>query len=365
MKFFLIAGEASGDMHAANLIKAISDQQPDAVFMGLGGDKMRAAGATLFQDYRQMAYMGVVDVLANLGKVKENLILTKKALIEHQPDILILIDYPSFNLRIAKFCRQHLPQTKICYYIPPKCWAWKKWRIHTIAHLCDLVLGIFPFETDFYAQYGYQCHYVGNPTMDVIRLYKQAHTVEQRLPIIAILPGSRKGEITACLPVMLQAARRFTDYQICVAAAPGIDRSLYNRYLTDKETLTTDTYDLLSHASAAVVNSGTATLETALLDCPQTSVYHIVMGKILWFFRFLLFRTPFFTLVNIIPQKAVIKELFAYLFTAENIEKELHLLLTNQQYISRMRSEYTNISRLLGDTPAAQSAAVLILKLQS
>ena len=176
MKYFLIAGEASGDLHASNLMKALREKDAQAVFMGLGGDKMRAEGCKIYVDYREMAYMGIVAVLQNLGKIKRNFHIAKQALLNERPKVLILIDYPSFNLKIAKFCKEHLPQTKVVYYIPPKIWAWKKWRVHDIAKYCDEILGIFPFEPAFYAKYGYKCDYIGNPTADCIRGVKEQNT---------------------------------------------------------------------------------------------------------------------------------------------------------------------------------------------
>ena len=420
MKFFVIAGEASGDLHAANLMRSLSFEDKDASFVGLGGDKMRAAGCDIRVDYRDMAYMGVVAVLANLPKIRRNFRIARAALMETRPDVLILIDYPSFNLRMAAFCRKHLPATRIVYYIPPKVWAWKSWRVHRIARYADDVLGIFPFEPAFYARYGYSCQYVGNPTADCIRTWQQSHQTEKTAPptrvasryyspslrgaggaptltnkegmdtqdrehhsdpdllspsfggvgevsgscgpLIALLPGSRPSEIRHCLPTMLEAARRVagTDYRIIVAAAPGIDDSFYAPYLRG-ETLTRDTYTLVSSARAAVVNSGTATLETALLGCPQTAVYYIACSRWLeWLIRPVLFRTKYFTLVNIIPQQEVIQELIASRFSVSNVEHELRRLLSDSSYRHTMLTRYHHLSHLLGSRPAAHTAAQII-----
>ncbi len=414
MKYFLLAGEASGDLHASHLMQQLSLRDPAAVFVGLGGDKMQAAGCTLRQHYRAMAYMGVFAVLRNLPAIRRNFRITYDALEEEKPDALILIDYPSFNLRVAEFCRKHLPRTRIYYYIPPKVWAWKSWRVHKIARLSDLVLGIFPFEPAFYAKYGYSCTYVGNPTQDCIREWKDT-TFPPTLPqegntasgqavcshpvlspngkgnennasithypspinrsldnalsgegVIALLPGSRRSEIAKCLPTMLAAARQVvqvqpTPYRIVVAAAPSIEDAFYARYLHG-ETLTRDTYTLVSGARAAVVNSGTATLETALLGCPETAVYYIACSRWLeWLLRPIFFRTPFFTLVNIIPHTEVIQELIARRFTQANIEQELTRLLTDTTYRVRMQTAYAHISDLLGTTPAAVTASTAII----
>lgn len=368
MKYFLIAGEASGDLHAANLMVALHEKDPQALFVGLGGDKMRAQGCHLYVDYREMAYMGFVAVFKNLGKIKHNFQIAQETLLQEQPDVLILIDYPSFNLKIAKYCKKHLPKTKIIYYIPPKIWAWKEWRVHQIARYCDRILGIFPFEPAFYAKHGYKCQYVGNPTADCIRSWSlEARGNEAKgKETIAILPGSRKSEISKCLPKMLAAARNVAGekYRIVVTAAPGIDDTFYVPYLQG-EGLTRDTYSLLNQAHAAVVNSGTATLETALIGCPQTAVYHVAGSKYLEkLLKPIVFKIKYFTLVNIIPNKEVIQELVASRFTQENIEKELGRLVADEDYRAKMIREYDALWQILGEKSAARSAAEVIVSLR-
>ncbi len=387
MKYFILAGEASGDLHASNLIRALQTEDAEATFVGLGGDKMRDAGCRLLQDYRNMAFMGVIAVLANLKKIRENFRIAEQGLLNERPDVLVLIDYPSFNLKIAQFCKTNLPQTKIVYYIPPKVWAWKTFRIHKIAQLSDMVLGIFPFEPAFYAKYGYKCEYVGNPTMDSIRDYlrsaestNSSASARMVVPTIALLPGSRRSEIKHCLPTMLAAAREVlrsaesTDSsasarivvpkaQIIVAAAPGIEDAFYAPYLKGEQ-LTRDTYELVTHAKAAIVNSGTATLETALLNCPQTAVYYIACSKWLGWLKPFIFKIPFFTLVNIVPAREVIKELIAFNFTKDNIVAELTRLLTDEPYRQKMLADYAEIRSILGTHPAAASAAKRIVSLQ-
>ena len=367
MKYFLIAGEASGDLHAANLMAALREKDPQALFVGLGGDKMRAQGCHLYVDYREMAYMGFVAVFKNLGKIKRNFQIAQKALLQELPDVLILIDYPSFNLKIAKYCKKYLPKTKIIYYIPPKIWAWKEWRVHQIARYCDRILGIFPFEPAFYAKHGYKCQYVGNPTADCIhswRLETRGNKAKGK-ETIAILPGSRKSEISKCLPTMLAAARNVAGerYRVVVTAAPGIDDTFYAPYLHGEE-LTRDTYALLNNALAAVVNSGTATLETALIGCPQTAVYHVAGSKYLEkLLKPLMFKIKYFTLVNIIPDKEVIQELVASRFTQENVEMELRRLLEDEDYRAKMKTEYEALWQILGEKSAARSAAEVIVSL--
>lgn len=364
MKYFIIAGEASGDLHGSNLMKALRVKDPQALFVGLGGDKMRAEGCDIRVDYREMAYMGFVAVIANLHKVRRNIRIAQQALLAEKPDTLILIDYPSFNLRIAKFCHQHLPNTRIVYYIPPKIWAWKEWRVHQIAKYAHDILGIFPFEPAFYAKHGYTCQYVGNPTADCIRAFRSSTMTHRPSPTIAILPGSRRSEISHCLPTMLAAAREVAgdQYHVVVTAAPGVEDSFYAPYLQG-ETLTRDTYTLLSEATVAVVNSGTATLETALIGCPQTAVYHVAGSKYLeWILKPIMFKIKHFTLVNIIAGKEVIQELVASRFTQANIEKELRQLLNNQTYREQMLNDYQQIQMILGTESAPNNAANIITK---
>ncbi len=370
MKYFLIAGEASGDLHASNLIRALQEQDTNAVFVGLGGDKMQQAGCTLVQHYREMAFMGFVAVLKNLNKVRRNFTIAHEALLQTKPEVLILIDYPSFNLKVAAWCKKHLPKTKIYYYIPPKIWAWKSWRVHKIAKLCDKILGIFPFEPAFYAKYGYHADYVGNPTMDSVREFKvqqrsgSAFSSEavQRSKTIAILPGSRKHEIEKCLPKMLEAARRFPDYKIIVTGAPGVERAFYEPYLQGAEIVFNQTYELVSRASVAIVNSGTATLETALLNCPQVAVYHVEAARLMRLLHPIMFNIPHFTLVNIIPNKEVIKEKIAYLFTVDEVANEVQRILTDDTYRNQMLTDYQHIRNILGNNPAANTAAKIITK---
>lgn len=347
-KYFLIAGESSGDGHAATLMAKIHQREPEAVFVGFGGDKMQQAGCRIIRHLRHMAFMGFAEVISHWKEVRENFRMAHQALLSEQPDVLILIDYPSFNLRIAKFCKHHLPKTKIYYYIPPKVWAWKRRRIHQMARLCDEVWAIFPFEPAFYARYGYTCRYVGNPTAEAVEGFVQSNKKKvQRDHIIAILPGSRSSEITHCLPKMLEAARRFSDYTITVCAAPNISDDFYAPYLREGETLTRETYAAIRQASAAIVNSGTATLETALLDCPQVAVYHLACPRIVGLLRAwiqpILFSIKHFTLVNIISEKEVIKEFIANEFTVDNIFAELQRLLTDEAYKKEMLANYEHL----------------------
>lgn len=360
MNYFIIAGEASGDIHAAALIEQIKLRDPQALFTGLGGDQMAAAGCRLHQHIRRMAFMGFAAVLANLGQVRRNFRIAKEALLVDQPDTLILIDYPSFNLRMAAFCRKHLPHTRIIYYIPPKVWAWKKRRIHRIARLCDEVLGIFPFEPAFYARYGYKCTYVGHPTVEEL---SRIPRIPREPRTLVLLPGSRPSEIKHCLPRMLEAAHRFPDYAVTVCAAPGIEDAFYTPYLSARDTLTRDTHTMLLTASAAIVNSGTATLEAALLGCPQVAVYHLACSHLIGLIRFaqpLLFSIPYFTPVNIIAGKQVIRECIANEFTVDKVAKELNRLLTDEAYKKEVLASYEHLVSILGSQSASASAAAII-----
>ena len=370
-------------MHAAKLIEQIKRRDPDAAIMGFGGERMRSAGCEIIRDLRHLAFMGFQAVLLHWRDVRDNFCIAREELLRAQPDALILIDYPSFNLQMAQFCKRHLPATKIYYYIPPKVWAWKKRRIHRIAKLCDRVLGIFPFEPDFYRQYGYECTYVGNPTVEEIeeQRAKTAALKEQRTKTdsqneprtktdlhgtktIAILPGSRRSEISHCIERMLEAARRFEGYEIIVTAASGIEESFYTPYLHTGERVTRDTYGTLQTCSAAIVNSGTATLEAALLGCPQVAVYHLACSKLIGLLRpvgqKIFFSIPYFTLVNIISGKEVIRECLANEFTVENVSAELEQLLYNEAHKKEMFASYEHLYSVLGVSSASQRAAEII-----
>lgn len=366
-KYFVIAGEASGDKHAAALIEQIRLRDPQAQFIGLGGDQMAAAECRIYRHIRFMAFMGFAAVIRNWHNVRENFRIARQAILTEQPDVLILVDYPSFNLRMAQFCRKHLPQTKIIYFIPPKVWAWKRRRIHTIARLCDEVLGIFPFEPAFYARYGYTCRYVGHPTieeMNRINRNTQSTQNNQNNRTIALLPGSRASEISHCLPTMLAAARRFPDYLIVVCASPCMEDAFYQPYLHEGEQLTRDTAQSVQQAQAAIVNSGTATLETALLGCPQVAVYHIACSRLLGLVRSwlqpILFSIPYFTPVNIIAGKQVIRECVANEFKEELIVAELQRLQTDEEYKKEMLASYQHLLTLLGTQSASSTAAQII-----
>lgn len=371
MKYFFIAGEASGDLHASRLMEALKKAEPQARFAGMGGDRMAAAGCMIVRHISDMAFMGIVDVVRHASTIRRNMSIARAALTKQRPDVLVLIDYPSFNLRMAAFCRKHLPDTKIVYYIPPKVWAWKRWRVHRIARLTDLVLCIFPFEKDFYRSYGYEAVYAGNPTCEELQdTIAETLNAEEKPAdeYIAVLPGSRRHEVKQCLKRMTEAALRQKGYEVVVARTSAVEEQVYTDILKQTDSsrirLVTDkTRAVVAGAKAAVVNSGTATLETALLGCPQAAVYHLAVGRLLYKFKPLLFKIPYFTLVNIIAGEEVIKEWLAYRFTTDNVAADLSDILGNDSRRERMLQGYEKIRSALGASHASAEAAQEILRL--
>jgi lipid-A-disaccharide synthase len=373
MKYFIITGEASGDLHASNLMRELKKQDSSAEFCFLGGDLMQAQGGKMIKHYREMAFMGFVTVAKNLNTVLKNLADCKQAIVDFNPDKLILVDYPSFNLRIARFVKENL-KTPVYYYISPKIWAWKEYRIKEIKLYVDRMFTIFPFETEFYARHNYPVEYVGNPLIDSVcfrpnqdQTFEEFRTMNslQNKPIIALLAGSRKQEISACLPRMVEAASRFKDYQLVVSGAPGIDLEYYRSIL--KKTSVTivfgQTYELLQQSRAAIVNSGTATLETALIGTPQVVVYHQSLGRVAFWMKDLIIKVKYISLVNLVAEKEVVKELIAHLFTVQNMGNELDQLLNNKTYRQNMLDEYSKIKEVLGGAGAAKRTAEKIVEL--
>ena len=372
MKYFLIAGEASGDLHASNLMREIKNNDPAAEFCFLGGDLMAVQGGKPVKHYRDMAFMGFVAVLRNLKTVLKNIEDCKVSITDFKPDVVILIDYPSFNLRIAKFVKQ-TSKIPVYYYIAPKLWAWKEYRIKEIKKYVDRVFTIFPFETEFYRKHNYKVEYVGNPTVDSVNAlcrrdenvmeFRKRHALGEK-PIIALLPGSRRQEISACLPTMIEAAESFSGYQIVISGAPGIEAGFYQQFseVAAHSVITGDTYQMLVHANAAVVNSGTSTLETALIGTPQVVVYHVIGGRLAILGKNLFIKTKYISLVNIVAQREVVKELIAHLFTVRNIHTELRSILENSESTLKMKADYHEIAENLGNNEAAVKAAKLMLQ---
>lgn len=355
MKYFFLVGEASADLHTSHLIESLRVQEPDATFVGLGGDLMAEAGCTILHHYREMAFMGIAAVVKNWRKVRRNFRIAREALLREQPDVLFLVDYPSFNLRMGAFCRRHLPSTKIIYYIPPKVWAWKRWRVHKIGRLCDEIWGIFPFEPAFYARYGYTCRYVGNPTANQLKHSDHQSPIINHQSYLLLVPGSRKNEILHCLPRMIRAAKQVVsecadnETRIVIAGAPGVEPVFYLPLAEGLPVVFGNTHHMMQNARAAVVNSGTATLEAAILRCPQVAVYHVGcpawLEKLLR--RWLFPKGFFFTLPNIILGREVVQECIGYRFTEDAVAQDLRRLLTDADYRTAQQNAYAEIASRL------------------
>jgi lipid-A-disaccharide synthase len=369
MKYFLIAGEASGDLHASNLMYALKNTDKEADFRYFGGDLMQSAGGTLVKHYRDLAFMGFIPVLMNLRTIFANLNVCKKEIKAYQPDIVILVDYPGFNLKIAKYVKQQLC-IPVYYYISPKIWAWKEYRIREIKKYIDKMLCILPFEVEFYKKHQYKVDYVGNPTVDALagRKWKgetfgdfvRINNLENK-PIIALLAGSRKQEIKDNLPTMLEAIDPFEEYQPVIAGAPGIEPSYYEKFTKDHTVLIVfgQTYRLLQQAKVALVTSGTATLETALLRIPQLVCYKVPLKHISSFIFEKFFSCKYISLVNLIADKTVVKELFGKYFSTQQIRNELDLLLHDETYRKEIDEGYIEIIEKLGPPGASAKTAQL------
>jgi lipid-A-disaccharide synthase len=368
MKYYIVAGEASGDLHASNLIKAIRGKDPDADFRGWGGDLMEAEGCDLVKHYRDLAFMGFWEVFKNLTTVLRNINICKVDIMLYEPDVLILIDYPGFNLRIAEFAKEQ--NIRVVYYIAPQVWAWKKGRVKKIKANVDDLLVILPFEEAFYAKYDYQVHFVGNPLLDAmaqfdgqsdtVRNFRQYHSLDER-PIVAILPGSRKQEITTMLPIMLQITNDFPEYQFVISTVNWQPYSLYRNILKDRQIkmVEGETYPLLLNAKAAIVASGTASLETALLNTPQVVCYK---GSWLSYFiaKQLVKGINYISLANLILNKQIFSELIQGEVSRKRIGKELRAILNDEKTIEAMKSDYETLRRKLGNGGASEKAAEII-----
>ena len=378
MKYYLIVGEASGDLHASRLMQSLMQYDPAAEFRFLGGDLMQRVGGTRVKHYRELAYMGFVPVLLHLPTIFKNMKMCKEDIVRWQPDVVILIDYPGFNLSIAKYVKKNT-NIPVFYYISPKIWAWKEWRIKAIKRDVKEMFSILPFEIAFYEKkHHYKIHYVGNPTKEEVDNFQHVYTESkdefcQRnnlspKPIIAILAGSRKQEIKDNLPSMLEAARHFEDYQMVIAAAPSIEKSYYKKYLGDSEAKMVElqTYELLTHSTAALVTSGTATLETALLNVPQVVCYETPVPKLIRFAFKHIIKVHFISLVNLIADKEIVQELLADRFSIYNIANELYRILPGQPARERMLADYQIVRERLGDAVAPDNAArIMVEKLTS
>ncbi|HAH26249.1 MAG TPA: lipid-A-disaccharide synthase [Prolixibacteraceae bacterium] len=369
MKYYVLAGEASGDLHASNLIKEISLIDPQAQFRGFGGDLMEKAGMKVLKHYRDLAFMGIVPVIMNIRTIKKNFKFCEEDLLAFNPDVLILIDYPGFNLRMAKFAKEHGIRTY--YYISPKIWAWKQKRVYRVKAYVDEMFTILPFESEFYGKFDYKVNYVGNPLLDAI-LQKKTEPdyprffAENQLPdkpILALLPGSRKAEISVLLPTMLEAASHFPEFQCIVAGAPNMGVEFYQPFMKSHTApiIWDKTYEILVHSRAAIVSSGTATLETAILNVPQVVVYQLTPNWLFIYLKKYFLKTKWVSLVNIILKKEAVTELIQADFTLKNIVSELNKIVHDPQNEKRMLDDYREMMILLGNKGASERAARLMV----
>ena len=376
MRYYLIVGEASGDLHASRLMRSLKKYDELAEFRFFGGDLMAAEGGTRVKHYKELAYMGFVPVLLHLGTIFSNMKRCKEDIVAWKPDVVILVDYPGFNLNIAKFLKKNT-LIPVYYYISPKIWAWKEWRIKSIKRDVSEMFSILPFEVPFYEQkHKYPVHYVGNPTAQEVAEfragYHQTHeefcrenNLDSRKPIIALLAGSRLQEIKDNLPAMIEVAERFEDYQMVLAGAPSIEDEYYDKFLegTPVRVVKNKTYQLLSHTTAALVTSGTATLETALFNVPQVVCYETPLPKLIRFAFNHVLKVDYISLVNLVANKEVVPEMFADKFTIDGIANELYKIMPGQSARERMLAEYQEVLRELGSKVAPDEAASIMVDL--
>ncbi len=368
MKYYIIAGEASGDLHGSNLVASIRQKDPGAKIRAWGGEKMRRNGANVVKNYHDLAFMGFVEVLMNLNTILKNFNICKKDITEFNPDALILIDYPGFNLKIAKWAKKK--GFKVFYYISPQVWAWKRRRVYTIKKVVDKMLCILPFEKKFYDNYDVDCQFVGHPLLDEIakvepvdkdKFYK-ANRLNPKKELIALLPGSRKQEVSRMLTVMLDVVKMFPNYQFVIACAPSLPVSYYKKIIGEKSNVrlvVNRTYQLLQLSSAAIVTSGTATLETALLDVPEVVCYKA--NKISYLIARQVARVKYICLVNLIMDRLVVKELIQGDMTANSIRDELQSLLNSSKRQKKLLEDYEELKYVLGNAGASNRAAETII----
>ena len=373
MRYYLIVGEASGDLHASHLMRSLQAVDSAAEFRFFGGDLMTAVGGTRVKHFKELAYMGFMPVLLHLRTIFRNMAFCKKDIVEWAPDVVILVDYPGFNLNIAKFVKSKT-RIPVYYYISPKIWAWKEYRIKNIKRDVDELFSILPFEVDFFEKkHHYPIHYVGNPTADEVRSFLstynegfeqfcKANALQADKPILALLAGSRRQEIKDNLPAMMQVAARFPQYQAVLAGAPSITDEYYEGFIRGSQVqlVKNQTYPLLAHSTAALVTSGTATLETALFNVPQVVCYKTPVPRLIRFAFNHIIKVEYISLVNLIMNKEVVSELFADRFTIDNIAHCLQTLLPGGEARQEMLNNYALLQKVLGDDVAPDNAAKLM-----
>ena len=393
MKYYLIVGEASGDLHASHLMQALKRRDEEAEFRFFGGDLMTAVGGTCVKHYRELAYMGFIPVLLHLRTILKNMQMCKEDIVQWQPDVVILVDYPGFNLDIAKYVhgirgkrlevrgKRIALNSKVYYYISPKIWAWKEYRIKNIKRDVDELFSILPFEVPFFEEkHHYPIHYVGNPTAQEVREFLQTpsktprgealgHSPSgemERGRVIALLAGSRKQEIKDNLPAMIEATRHLADrYDLVLAGAPSIEPDYYKPFLAGSQVrlVMNETYPLLARATAALVTSGTATLETCMFRVPQVVCYKTPLGKLVGFLKRHVLKVKYVSLVNLIADREVVRELVAETFSVENIRRELEAILPGGDKRQQMLSDYDDVHQRLGESHAPDEAARIMIEL--
>ena len=359
MKYYIIAGEASGDLHASNLINSIKKLDNNSTFRGFGGDRMEEEGLELVKHYKDLSFMGFWEVLKNLFIILKNLSFVKSDILNFKPNVLILVDYPGFNMRIAKFAKKR--GIKVVYYITPQVWAWKKNRVLDLKQNTDLLLSILPFEVDFFKKLNVQTNFYGHPLLDELNSLK-SKSLGLEKPIIALLPGSRKQEIKKMLPIMLEVVDHFTDYQFVIAGAPSIPNSFYRSIINDAyiPISSNKTYEVLKDSKVAVITSGTATLEAAILNIPQVVCYKT--SNFSYYLARFFVKIPYISLVNIILNKNVVKELIQFDFKKENLIFEINKLL-NKKHKQVLLEEYMQLQKKLGEPSASMRYAKKILSI--
>ncbi|MBW6496897.1 MAG: lipid-A-disaccharide synthase [Bacteroidales bacterium] len=368
MKYYIIAGEASGDLHGSNLMRELKRQDAGAAFRIWGGDRMLAQGGQLVKHINELAFMGFWEVLINLRTILRNIKLCKKDLLEWKPDVLVLIDYPGFNLRMAGFAKKQ--GMKVVYYISPQIWAWKQSRVKQIRRDVDKMLVILPFEQEFYSRFGVEVEFPGHPLLDAIGEYQEGDSREVFLsdngladkPIVALLPGSRKQELAATLKVMASVVDSFPDHQFVVAGVKGHPAEYYQALIKDADVRLVfgQTYRLLAHAQAALVTSGTATLETALFGVPQAVCYRA--GRVSYLIAKRLVKVKYISLVNLIMDRPLVREMIQYDFNSADLKKELQRLLHDQEYVENVKAGYQELRQKLGGAGASRKAAEILVK---
>lgn len=362
MKYYIIAGEASGDLHASNLMKSLKTLDTNANFRCWGGDLMLAQGGMIVKHYRDLAFMGFTEVLMNIRTIFKNIDFCKQDLLENRPDVLILVDYPGFNMRIAEFAKEN--GIKVFYYISPQIWAWKQSRVHKLKRTVDRMFVILPFEKEFYKRFDMDVDFVGHPLLDAVDNYSRESNslgIETNKPIIAILPGSRKQEISTLLPLMLSMRKYYPEYQFIVAGAPSQNLEYYRTFFPDNEVQIVfgKTYQLLQKSEAALVASGTATLETALFGVPEVVCY--IAGKISFVIAKQLVKIKYISLVNLIMDQEIVRELIQGDLTETSLKLELDKLLTTNTR-NKMLADYVELKTKLGGLGASQKTASLMIK---